>query len=61
MTMTTKKIYKIDDKPVSPHELIAAACEADKPFSVLFMKTTSRAATILRKYGHTVTTNNEVQ
>ena len=57
--MTSEKIYKINDRPVSPKELIDAASEIDPPFRSMGVKLTSRAATILRKYGHSVTENKE--
>lgn len=61
MSMTSKKIYTIDGKPVSPIGLIEAATELDKPFASLPIKRTSIAAAILRKYGHKVGRNDAVQ
>lgn len=59
MAMTTRKIYLLDGRPVSPKELIDRASEIDPPFNVLYMKTTSRAAVILQKYGHKVALNKQ--
>ena len=59
MTMTSEKIYKIDDRPVSPKELLDFASSIDGAFDALFIKTTSRAATILRAHGYSVTENKQ--
>ena len=59
MSLTTDKIYKIDDKPVSPMELIDYASEIDKPFNLMVLKRTSLAAAVIRSHGHTVTVNEQ--
>jgi hypothetical protein len=59
MPMTSEKIYKIDDRPVSPKELIDFASETDGAFNALFVKTTSNAATILMAHGYSVTENKD--
>lgn len=58
MALTNNKIYKIDDKPVSPSELIQAASKIDNDFRFSNVKTTSCAADILRSYGHIINVNN---
>ena len=59
MPMTTEKIYKIDERPVSSRELINFASEVDKAFNEMYIKSTSRAAAILRAHGYSVTNNKQ--
>ena len=46
--------YLLDGEAVHWESLIIKACEYDTDFSASFIKTTRRAATILRENGHTV-------
>ena len=57
--LTREKIYKIDDRPVSPHELIEFAAKVDIPFSLMKVKRTSLAAAVIRAQGYKVTTNRQ--
>ena len=59
MPMTDKKIYMIDDEPVSPKELIEQAEALDEAFSNDWLKQVSVAANILRDSGYSVTKNPE--
>lgn len=52
-----EKTYLVDGNPVDFKELIKMAKELDYDFSNLYVKSTSRAADILRHNGHTVERN----
>lgn len=54
-----KICYFVDNKEYSWKELINLASDIDKDFNGLYVKTTSRAAIILRKYGFNVTIYKE--
>jgi len=57
MPITNKKIYMIDNEPVTPMELIKKAVEIDTGFSENPFRQTSNAANVLRNYGYVVTEN----
>jgi len=59
MNTTETKQYLLDETPVTWNELIKAAREVGQ-FSDPSFQTTSEAAEILRKAGHTVGKNPEV-
>ena len=53
-----KKKYLLDGEPVSGSELIDAAAYIDDEFDQFWLKSTSRAAQILRENGQTVERND---
>jgi len=52
-----KKPYMINETPVTARELMNEAAAIDLRFNNDCLKSTSRAATILREVGYTVTDN----
>lgn len=54
-----EKKYLLDGEPVSGIELINQAAILEADYAVDWLKTTSRAASILRKHGYTVDDNPE--
>lgn len=61
MPITNNKIYMIDDKPVSPKELIEQAKIVDEEFGEDGFLLTSVAAGILKNSGYVVEENPEYQ
>jgi len=59
--LTKQKIYKINDKPVSPMELVYFAEKYNCEFSNSDIKTTGEAAFILRKHGFIVKQNDNIK
>jgi len=54
------KMYLLDDEPISAIELIKLASDYDRDYKDESLKTTSKAADILRKHGHIIGYNKEV-
>lgn len=61
MALDDTKKYRINGEPVTAHRLIAEAACIDDGFDNDWLKSTSRAASILREYGYVVDENPTMQ
>ena len=61
MAMNTDYQYMLDSVPCSSKSIIDAAAKIDQWFANDWLKQTSKAADILRAYGHTVEENPDFQ
>ncbi len=50
MPLSSERKYDVDGQRLTAHELIAEAANMDREFANRFIKSTSRAAAILREF-----------